>query len=114
MGDNGRTVPAPGPPRHPLPEELRALFWDQDFDRLRWPEDADAVTARILAVGGFAAMAWLRRTVGDAGLREWIVRRQGRGIDGRRLRYWQIILDLPAAEVDRWLRAPGRRIWEAR
>jgi hypothetical protein len=97
-----------------LPENLRRLFWDQDFDLLTWEEDSDAVTARVLQTGNFDSLLWLRRRLGDGALREWILRRRGRGLDARRLRYWQTILDLPAEEVDRWVEAPERKVWERR
>jgi hypothetical protein len=96
------------------PESLRRFFWDQDFDRLRWPEDWQAVASRLLAAGDDASHRWLRAALGDDRLREWIRTRRGRGLDGRRLRYWQIVLDLPAAEVDAWLADPARRVWEER
>ena len=94
-----------------LPESLRRLFWDQDFDRLSWPEHRDAITARVLAEGGLDAIGWLRERVD---LREWIVHRCGRGLSGPQLRYWQIVLDLPALEVDAWLADPARAVWEER
>jgi hypothetical protein len=97
-----------------LPSSLRRFFWDQDFDRLRWPEDLEAVARRLLATGDGPALAWLRAEVGDGRLCDLIRATRGRDLDARRLRYWQIILDLPAEEVDTWLADPARRVWEER
>lgn len=97
-----------------LPPALRDLFRDQDFDRLSWDCDSDAIAARVLSAGEGEAITWLRRTMGDPALRAWIARREGRGLDARRLRYWQIVLDLPEKEVERWLAAPGRAVREGR
>ncbi len=36
----------------PLPEHLRRLFWDYDFERLAWPDSRDLVIARILQKRG--------------------------------------------------------------
>ena len=97
-----------------LPPSLHRFFWDQDFDRLRWPEDREAVARRLLSTGDGAALSWLRKEVGDGWLREHIRGTRGRGLDARRLRFWQIVLDLPAEEVDAWLADPARRVWEER
>jgi hypothetical protein len=35
----------------PLPESLRWIFWDVDFDALRLDEHADAIQARVLEFG---------------------------------------------------------------
>ena len=93
---------------------MRGLFWDQAFDRLSWPDDRDAVTGRILAEGGSEAIRWLRERTDDNRLRAWIVDRCGRGLSARQLRYWQIVLDLPAGEVDAWVADPARKVWEER
>ena len=97
-----------------LPASLRRFFWDQDFDGLRWPEDLEPVARRLLAAGDGPALAWLRKEAGDGRLRDLIRATRGRDLDARRLRYWQIILDLPADEVDAWLADPARRVWEER
>lgn len=97
-----------------LPPSLRRFFWDQDFDRLRWPEDLEPVARRLLAAGDAEALAWLRGEVGDGLVRELIRKTRGRDLDARKLRYWQIVLDLPGAEVDAWLADPARRVWEER
>ncbi len=97
-----------------LPESLRPLFWDCDFDRLDWREHHDFVMHRVLAEGTWEAVCWLRREVGDSPLREWILRHQGRSLSPQQLRYWQLVLDLPKDAVDAWLRSEERSIWEQR
>ena len=97
-----------------LPEELRKLFWDHDFDRLNWDSDHDLITHRILASGPWEAVRWLRRELGDARLRSWILNRQGRGLSPQQLRFWQLILGLPAAQVDGWLAAAATDPWHRR
>lgn len=98
----------------PLPELLRALFWEYDFDELSWAADRDLVFARVLSEGPWEAVRWLRRQAGDEALREWIRARRGRGLDRRQLRFWQLVLDLPAEEVDGWLAARQPDPWEDR
>src|SRR3989442_1206929 len=50
-----------------LPKRLRRLFWDYDFRRLSWKQDADLVTQRVLASGGWSDLCWLRRRLGGRG-----------------------------------------------
>ena len=86
-----------------LPEELRPLFWDCKFEDVNWTEHRDFVIGRILSAGGFDALRWLRRNAGDDGLRGWFNRRHGRELDLKQLRFWELILNLPKEDVDRWI-----------
>ncbi len=97
-----------------LPAMLRALFWDCDFEALTWENDRDLITARVLASGGWDAVTWLRSCLGDCALRDWIERRQGRGLSPQQLRFWELILGMPHRQVNVWLAAEGRKIWEKR
>ncbi|MBI4492721.1 MAG: hypothetical protein HY690_08030 [Chloroflexi bacterium] len=97
-----------------LPAHLEPFFWDYDFSSLRWESDRDLIIARILAVGDWEALQWLLRQEGKEGLREWIRARRGRGLDARRLRFWELVLDLPRREVNRWLRELRRDSWPGR
>ncbi len=93
---------------------LRPLFWDYDFEVLTWENDRDLILARVLASGGWDAVTWLRSQVGDRVLREWIERRQGRGLSPRQLRFWELILRLTHRQVNAWLAVEERKIWEKR
>jgi superfamily II DNA or RNA helicase/DNA-binding XRE family transcriptional regulator len=101
-------------PAAPLPELLRPLFWEHDFERLRWPADRDLITGRVLQHGGDEAVRWIRQAAGDSLLADWIRARQGHGIDARQLRFWQVVLGLSAAEVDPWVEAARNSAWGAR
>ncbi len=96
----------------PLPEHFRPLFWDYDFAQLAWPADRDFVIARILQEGDDRANKWLYDELGPADLANWIRERGGRGLDPPRLRFWQVILDLPQDQVDVWVQqaraVPGK------
>jgi hypothetical protein len=97
-----------------LPKTLRRFFWDYDFARLSWAEDRDLIIARILAVGDWKSIRWLRRRLPDEELRQWLQRRRGAGLSSRHLRFWELILELPRREVNAWLAQPGRQAWEGR
>ena len=44
-----------------LPRTLRPFFCDHDFARLSWKADRDLIIARLLAVGNWNSLRWLRR-----------------------------------------------------
>jgi hypothetical protein len=105
---------SPLPESERLPEMLRPLFWETDFEQVSWRENGDYIIRRVLSAGAWEAVCWLRATVGNDGLRQWFERHKGRGLSSRQVRFWQGILDLPGAPVDAWLDTEGRRIWEGR
>jgi len=57
----------------------------------------------VLQSGGTDAIAWLRSAVPDVDLAAWIRSRDGHGLDARQLRFWQVVLKLPEADVDAWV-----------
>jgi hypothetical protein len=97
-----------------LPEQLRALFWDVTFEDLSWDLHHDFIAARILERGSLRDIQWLRQHWGDSALRNYILNRQGKGLTPRQMRYWQLILDLPADQVDRWIAQFRISVWGRR
>lgn len=97
-----------------LPEELRPIFWDYNFRRMRWDEDRDLIISRILSHGDWQALKWLRSRVDSAILGNWLLSRRGAGLSSRQLRFWELILELPHREVKEWLKDRGRMVWERR
>src|SRR5437899_2568033 len=97
-----------------LPRTLRPFFWDHDFGRLTWTADRDLIIGRILAVGDWNSLRWLRRRLPDAALRTWLQNRRGAELSSRHLRFWELILGLPHRQVNEWLADPQRRIWDER
>jgi len=97
-----------------LPDMLKALFWEYDFEALTLEKDRDLIIARVLIHGTWDAVTWLRSYVGNGELREWIERHQGRGLSPKQLRFWELILGLPHRQVNAWLKAEERKIWDKR
>jgi len=97
-----------------LPKKLHHLFWDYDAAALDWPSDREFVISRILASGDWESIKWLMNRVKTDELRCFIVKRHGRGLESRQLRFWELILDIPRAEVNRWLRAMAGNPWHGR
>jgi len=97
-----------------LPEKLRPLFWDCDFDHLSWPDNADFIIGRLLSSGDWEAVQWLRALAGDQALAKWFRKSRGRGLSPPRLRFWELILPLPHRLVNDWLKMEKRALWDQR
>jgi superfamily II DNA or RNA helicase/DNA-binding XRE family transcriptional regulator len=109
-GDPGFSTSAP--PK--LPPTLAPLFWEHDFQSLNWWDDRDLIASKILAGDDDAATEWLRTKLDDQALARWLVVRGGAGLDPRRLRYWQVVLDLPGNLVDEWVKRLREEPWSKR
>jgi len=97
-----------------LPSRLRRYFWEYDAERLTWERSKHTIVLRLLEVGGMDAVTWLRSHLSDAEIRDFLVRRRGRGIEPRRLRFWGLLLALPRAQVDQWIAAARTNPWNRR
>ena len=97
-----------------LPCVLESLFWDCDFRALSLQTNLSFIIRRILDRGNWDEITWLRRTVGDPAIRDWLLRKGGGDLDPRRLRFWGVILDLPEAEVDGWVHSARQSTWHGR
>lgn len=97
-----------------LPSFLKPFFWDTEFSRLKWSSHQDFIIQRILVEGDWNAVQWLRRRLGDEVLLTWILQHKGRGLDKRRLRFWELILQLPNNTVNAWLHTTRDTPWERR
>ena len=94
-----------------LPTELKSLFWDCDFTSVRLDEHRNFVIRRVIDRGDWTAITWLRLTVGDEGIRDWFLLKNGGRLDQRKLRFWGLILDLPRPDVDEWVRTARSSDW---
>jgi hypothetical protein len=97
-----------------MPDFLRPFFWDVDFDSLRWEAYQDFIVRRVLESGNWEAICWLRGTMGDQGLRAWLLKRKGASLDPRHLRFWQVVLRLRVRAVDRWVASIRYYPWSDR
>lgn len=82
-----------------MPEGLRWLFWEVDFDALETDRDADFVIPRVLEFGRLAEVRW---AVGHYGLDRIhrFLREHGHPeLSGRTLAFWRAVLK---AEDETW------------
>jgi hypothetical protein len=98
----------------PLPDAVKKLFWDVEPASLRLGRDQDLVISRVLSSGPWDTVKWLRSSLGDDAVRNWIEKHEGRGLSARQLRYWQLVLELPTRRVNAWLRNERRGVWDRR
>lgn len=98
----------------PLPQNLRAYFWDYPFDQLSWEADRELIIRRLLTDGTWEAVTWLRRKLGDGNLRKWLIAKRGRGLSARQLRFWSLILGLPKQQTNAWIRTARANPWSRR
>lgn len=97
-----------------VPAALRRYFWEYGSEPPSLERDRHTVVLRLLQAGGLDAVRWLRAHVGDDAIREVLVRRRGRGLSPRRLRFWGLVLDLPREQVDGWIAAERSAPWRQR
>jgi len=100
--------------RTKLPSHVLDLFWEYHKQTLSWSKDADLITRKVLESGNWDSVKWLLVTAGRRWLKEWLVQHQGAGLDPKRLRFWQHILDLPQRLVDGWIATITANPWEQR
>lgn len=100
--------------RSDLPAILRPLFWDHDAGTLGLERDHDLIVGRVLREGGWGQARVLRARLGEEAIREWILSHEARGLAPSRIRFWQLLLNLPAKKADAWVRAARRSVWHER
>lgn len=97
-----------------IPAPILRLIHDCDPASLSWERHRDFLIDRVLASDNWEAICCLREEVSDERLADRIRRTRGRKLSPRQLRFWQVVLDLDAAEVMAWIHAPGRESWDGR
>lgn len=98
----------------PLPKSLKPYFWDYPFSKLSINTDRDLIIRRVLSSGSWEAVLWLKKKIGDENLKKWLVAHQGHGLSPRQLRFWALVLDLPAQQVNQWVKTANETPWGKR
>lgn len=80
-----------------LPEFLRPLFWEIDFDHLRLPERETYVIERVLEYGNLPAVRWLEKTFPPERIAQVV--RHSRALSLRSANFWARMLGIPLEEV---------------
>jgi hypothetical protein len=93
---------------------VASLFWDYPGRRLSLVRDRELVIRRILAEGGLLHVRFLRSRVGDEAIRQVLLRSEARGLSPRRIRFWQLLLSIPAPRANAWVRSARVGTWARR
>ncbi len=81
----------------PLPECLRFLFWDTDFDRLRVPGHERYIIERVLEYGDVPEVRWMKRRFSRQQITQVLC--QSRRLSRKSADFWSFILNVPTEEV---------------
>jgi hypothetical protein len=57
---------------------------------------------------------FIRRHVGDEAIRDVLLSSRAQGLSPQRIRFWQLLLDLPAKVVNAWVRSARAGTWARR
>jgi len=100
--------------RELLPASFKHLFWDCSFEQIRHEPAQPFVVGRVLAEGTWEEIKWLRSTLGDGMIKQWLIDHRGKNISLRQLRFWELILELPPKKVDSWISEKKNSSWHQR
>ena len=106
--------PAPEGPddEAPLPEFLRPLFWEVDFDRLRVRGHERYVIERVLEYGDLLEVRWMLGHFSEKEIVQTL--RHSRALSFKSANFWAFIFGVPSEQV-RCLSTPFRqrpgKIW---
>ena len=95
-------------------EPLKSIFWDIDFTSLSWEGSRDFIIQRVLTHGDLEMIRWLRMTMGDQALMNWLLDQRGASLSPQQLRYWETILGIPVSLVDQWIATSRQSTWQRR
>jgi hypothetical protein len=96
----------------PLPEFLRPLFWEVDFDRLRVRGRERYIIERVLEYGDLSEVKWMLECFSRDGIAQTL--RRSRGLSPKSASFWAFILDVSQEDIlclsTSFRQRPGR-IW---
>ncbi len=81
----------------PLPEFLRPLFWEVDFDRLRVRGHERYLIERVLEYGDDRAIRWLQHTFSPTTVADVV--RHSRKISRNTATLWALVFDIPREQI---------------
>ena len=94
----------------PLPEPMRALFWDVDFASIDPERHASFIIERALEYGDDDAIRWIVRKFPGTAIAGIV--RSSQSLSRNTGRLWSLVLGIPEGEI-RCLSTPSRMRPEA-
>ncbi len=92
-------------------KKLSHLFWEYEFKEIDSSKDEYLIMKKVLSYGGIEDLRTLLDIFGKEKIKGFLLRTKGKGIDKRRLRFYEVFFGLPKEEVDNWIKDPLRKLW---
>lgn len=89
-----------------LPESIRWLFWEVDFEAIDVDHDTDYILARVLERGRMMDVRWAMQQFGMDRIHAFFRDVGHPEISERTLAFWRTVLD---AEGESWVERPAWR-----
>jgi len=89
-----------------LPQDLRYLFWESDFEKLDPDRDANSILPRVLELGRLRDIQWMLRFYGTDRIRTFLRTVGHPELTERTLGFWRAVLD---EEEETWESPPAWR-----
>ena len=88
----------------PIPEQFHSLFWDLDLDTIDIIAHRDFIMGRIMELGSWNSMKWLRKTYSKDQILSYLNNRGKRILPFRELNYWLFIVGISSKKRDKLLK----------
>lgn len=96
-----------------VPKQFHEVFWEVDPEQLDTEKNPEYIMERILEYGTLEGVRWVRKTIGDEKIKEFITGRARRSLSSKTLNFWQKILKLRPEEcIDIFSRKTKYSFWE--
>jgi hypothetical protein len=89
-----------------VPEDLKILFWDVDFEQLESSRDGEFILPRVLEFGRLQDINWLVQEYGAERIHEFLRDRGHPELSPRTLAFWRSYF---AAKDEPWKSPPAWR-----
>jgi hypothetical protein len=99
-----------------IPDFVFSLFWEYEKGTINIFEHADLIIGRIMEIGTWDVMLWLRKTYPDKKLVSFLERKGRQILSPRELNYWAFITGIPIGQREKWTKESRERpdVWGAR
>ena len=86
-----------------IPEKFHTLFWDYDPNSIDIDAHSDFIIGRIMEIGTWDSMKWLRKTFSKDQLLSYLENRGKQTLPPRELNYWLFITGMSYQKRQKWL-----------
>ncbi len=77
-----------------VPKKFHEVFWEVNPEKIDTDKNPEYVIERILEYGTLEGVKWLRKTLGDDKIKEYVTGSGRRRLSTITINFWQIILKI--------------------